>query len=154
MQSPVAPAVATSPLRIERVGMEAIDVLRALNRVIFQEERLINTLERQDLVLLLAYVEGTPCAFKMGYRRSLRTFYSAKGGVLPAYRRRGIAELLNEVMIGHAKALGCTAYGFDTFPNRHPGMSMLAMRDGYRLVKADYIDFMSDYRLSFIKQIA
>ncbi|MEL7415032.1 MAG: hypothetical protein AAGJ92_03965, partial [Pseudomonadota bacterium] len=35
-----------------------------------------------------------PVGFKVGYGESEPTFYSAKGGVLEPYRRRGIAKRL------------------------------------------------------------
>lgn len=152
MQPALAPP-GLAPLRIERVGFEAMDVVRALNRTIFQEERVINSFEREDLLMLMAFVADAPVGFKIGYRENRHTFYSAKGGVLSAYRRRGVAQRLMEAMLAHVRARGYTHFAFDTFPNRHPGMTVMALRDGFRLVRADFNSTYSDYRLRFEKRV-
>src|SRR5690606_32951164 len=79
-------------VRIVEVDLSHLDVIRSLNFQIFDEERIINTFDRDDLLMLLAYVDEVPAGFKIGYRENRFTFYSAKGGVLPEYRRRGLAR--------------------------------------------------------------
>lgn len=142
-----------SPLRIERVGFEGLEVLRHLNRTIFSEERVINTFDREGLMMLLAYAGDATCGFKIGYRENRHTFYSAKGGVLPTFRRHGVARRLLLVMLDLVKAEGYQTFAFDTFPNRHPGMSVMALTEGFRLVRADFNTTYHDYRLRFEKRL-
>ncbi|MEO1630002.1 MAG: hypothetical protein AAFU38_04440, partial [Bacteroidota bacterium] len=70
-------------LRVERVGMDRFAEVRAINEAIFNEARVINQLDRRDLVMLLASLNDTPVGFKVGYGENRTTFYSAKGGTLP-----------------------------------------------------------------------
>ena len=140
-------------LHIAAVDFEYLDVIRSLNRTIFDEERIINTFEKEDLLMLMAFVDGVPIGFKIGYRQSKYTFYSAKGGVLPAYRRRGIARAMLHDMIERVRRKGYQRFAFDTFPNRHPGMTILGLEEGFSVARADYNAAFQDYRLQFEKEI-
>ena len=132
---------------VEAVNFSRLHVVRRLNRVIFGEDRIINRFDRTDLVILLAYVGREPVGFKVGYGESEEVFYSAKGGVLETYRRRGIALRLLDEMERIARDRGYRRFAYDTFPNRHPGMLVLGLKHGYRLVGADYNEVYKDYRL-------
>ena len=102
MQSPYDTPTLIQPeplLHIVAVDLSRLAVIKRLNRVIFDEERVINTFEREDLLLLLAYLGDDPVGFKIGYKESRHTFYSAKGGVLKAFRRRGISRRLPALLI-------------------------------------------------------
>lgn len=140
-------------LHIERVGMERLDVIRRLNTTIFDERRVINTFEREDLLMLLAALGDEPAGFKIGYRLRAGTFYSAKGGVLSRYRRQGIARALLHVMMDWVRDRGYRHFTYDTFPNRHPGMTILGLSEGFRVVKAGYNPQYDDYRLRFQKEL-
>ncbi len=139
----------TPGLRIETVGREHLDVIRILNRNIFREERIINTFERDNLLMLIAWHSDTPVGFKVGYRENRFTFYSAKGGVVPAFRRKGVATALLSEMAHCAEEMGFRRFAFDTFPNLHPGMTIMALKSGFRLVKSDYNTAYREYRLRF-----
>ena len=140
-------------LQIERVGMERISAIRRLNTTIFNERRIINTFDREDLLMLLASLGGEPVGFKIGYCLRSGTYYSAKGGVLPRYRRQGIARALLFVMMNCVRDWGYRAFTFDTFPNKHPGMTILGLSEGFRVVKAGYNAQYDDYRLRFEKEL-
>ena len=43
-------------LHIVEVDLSHLAVIKRLNRVIFDEERVINTFEREDLLMLMAYL--------------------------------------------------------------------------------------------------
>lgn len=148
-----ATTVAEGALRIEEADLSCLEVLHALNVAIFGERRIINTFERDDLVILLAYMGERPVGFKVGYRESAQVFYSAKGGVLPEYRGRGVARQLLHRMIDTVRAYGYTRFAYDTFPNKHPGMTVLGLSEGFAVVKADYNALYRDYRLRFEKKI-
>lgn len=141
-------------LRIKNLAIDSLDEIFSLNESIFGEERIINTFDRRDLLLLLASIDDEPVGFKVGYRENRFVYYSAKGGVLPSYRRQGIALSLMDEMIVQAREMGYARLAFDTFPNLHPGMTVLAIKDGFRLMKADYNATYREYRLRFEKRIA
>lgn len=140
-------------LRIELVGMEQLDVIRRMNRIIFEEERIINTFDREDITIFIAFVDDEPVGFKLGYRESRTTFYSAKGGVLPGWRRRGISRQLLHVMMDHVREQGYRRFAYDTFPNKHPGMTVLGLDEGFTVTRADYNSTYKDYRLRFEKKL-
>lgn len=131
-----------------------LSTIADLNRRIFEEERIINTFDRHALMMLLAEAEGQPIGFKIGYARSGGLYYSAKGGVLPAYRRYGVARLLLQEMTERAAGAGYERFAFDTFPNRHPGMTGLGLSEGFEVVKADFNATYQDYRLRFEKSLS
>lgn len=147
------PEADRSGLVIHEVGPESLETIRDLNRTIFEEERIINTFERSHVLMLLAVLDGRPVGFKVGYRENRFVYYSAKGGVLPDVRRHGIARALMEAMIDRIRPHGYRRFAFDTFPNRHPGMTVLALREGFRVVQADYNHTYRDFRLRFEKRI-
>ncbi|NBC17089.1 MAG: GNAT family N-acetyltransferase [Bacteroidetes bacterium] len=133
--------------------MEQLDVIRRMNRIIFEEERIINTFDREDITIFIAFVDDEPVGFKLGYRESRTTFYSAKGGVLPGWRRRGISRQLLHVMMDHVREQGYRRFAYDTFPNKHPGMTVLGLDEGFTVTRADYNSTYKDYRLRFEKKL-
>jgi ribosomal protein S18 acetylase RimI-like enzyme len=145
--------VSTPELTISRVSVDEMSVIWDMNRAIFGEERIINTFDRADLTMFLARFNGLPAGFKVGYRENRFAFYSAKGGVMPEYRRRGIARALLQHLTGYAMSAGYARLAFDTFPNLHPGMTVLALDEGFRLTRADYNSAYREYRLRFEKKL-
>ena len=140
-------------LRIERVGMERWLDVQALNQAVFGEARVIQRLDRPDLVLLFATVEGRPVGFKVGYGESQTTFYSAKGGVLEAHRRRGVAKAMLVRMMEEARGLGYARFAYDTFPNKHAGMTVMGLTEGFTVTAAGYNAAYRDYRIRFEKAL-
>jgi GNAT superfamily N-acetyltransferase len=147
---PDAAAVADCPITIAEVGMEQIDLIRRLNVAIFDDEHIINTFDRDDILLLVAWSDDeTPVGFKLGYQLDAETFYSAKGGVREAYRRNGIARALLYAMLAVAEERGYERFVYDTFPNKHPGMTVMGLDEGFTVVRAGYSPRYQDYRLRF-----
>ncbi|TNE72499.1 N-acetyltransferase [bacterium] len=119
--------------------LEAQSIFR-MNTLIFGEERLINHFEHDDIRLYEARVNGIGVGFKMGYALSSKEYYSAKGGVLEAFRRKGIAEKLTFNMIMDCKKSGYKVLSFDTLPDLYPGMMELGKKLGFVQVSSDYDD--------------
>lgn len=142
-----------SGLVIREVNRHEIQDIQVLNMTIFNEERIINTFKREDLLILEARMNGVPVGFKVGYRENRFTFYSAKGGVLAGYRRRGIALALMYEMMRIVEKKGYRHFAFDTFPNLHAGMTILALQQGFHLVKSDFNSVYKEYRLRFEKRL-
>lgn len=151
----VASRTASGPpgLRIERVELDRYDEVRRLNKAIFGDERVIYRLDRDDLTLLLAHVHGQAIGYKVGYGESPTTFYSAKGGVLDGWRRRGVARALLSRMEDEARQYGYARFAFDTFPNGHPGMTVMALALGFRVTAAGYNAAYRDYRVRFEREL-
>jgi len=142
-------AAADLPLDIREVSLERLDLIRRLNVAVFDDDHIINTFDRDDLLMLVAWTGETAVGFKIGYQRDATTFYSAKGGVRNAYRRRGIARALLYAMLDVARARGYDRFLYDTFPNKHPGMTVMGLDEGFRVVQAGYSPRYQDYRLRF-----
>ncbi len=56
-------------------------------------------------------------------------------------------------MMDRVGEMGYSRFAFDTFPNLHPGMTVLAVNEGFRLIKADYNTAYREYRLRFEKKL-
>ena len=154
VQLDLAPSLSRLPgLAVERVGRERLDEARDLNQAVFGERRLIYRLDRDDLVVLVARVEGEAVGYKVGYAESGDAFYSAKGGVLASHRRRGIARVLLGRMEDEARRLGYRRFAFDTFPNKHPGMTVLGLAAGYAVTASGYNAAYRDHRLRFERDL-
>jgi GNAT superfamily N-acetyltransferase len=153
LRDPVAAPPGPPGLRIERVPMARYPEVQALNQAVFGESRVIFRLDRPDLVLLLAWLGRERVGYKVGYGEDAVTFYSAKGGVLPPYRRRGIALALLHRMMDEARGLGYRRFAFDTFPNKHAGMTVLGLAEGFAVTAAGYNAAYKDYRLRFEKAL-
>lgn len=145
----LTPPASPHDLDIQRVGIERFDEIRELNELVFGESRVIHRLDRKDLMLLVARREGQLVGYKVGYGESQITFYSAKGGVLPGHRRLGIARALLYQMEEEARQLGYVRFAYDTFPNKHPGMTVLGLAEGFAVTAAGYNSAYRDYRIRF-----
>ena len=91
-----------------------------------------NRLESADQALvLIALVENEPVGFKVGYTRDNDgSFYSWMGGVLPGFRRIGVAQKLADAMERWATGQGYTKLRMKT-RNQHRHMLLFAIRNGF-----------------------
>lgn len=143
------PIETSNDILIQPVGFEMMPAITEMNRLLFDEERVINRFDRPDLVILLASVDGEAAGFKIGYGLDRGIYYSAKGGVLDRFRRRGIAGRLLENLMDEAFKRGYRTYCFDTFPNMHPGMTILGVSRGFSVTEVRYSDVYKDLRVRF-----
>jgi GNAT superfamily N-acetyltransferase len=140
-------------LEVRQVGMDVLPTIQDLNLEIFEEERVINSFERDDLLILVAYLANEPIGFKIGYRENRYTFYSAKGGVLAPHRRSGVARALLNEMCEVARDWGYSRLAYDTFPNRHPGMTIMGLLEGFRVTDAGFNRAYRDFRVRLEKAL-
>ena len=83
--------------------------------------------------ILTAYDDHNPIAFKIGYQRySDGSFYSWMGGVLPNYRRKGIANNLADHQDTWAKKNGYNSIRMQT-REKHKAMLALAINRGFQI---------------------
>ncbi len=83
-------------------------------------------------LILVAEQDDKPVGFKVGYERE-GAFYSWMGGVLPGYRRLGIAQKLAKNQENWAKSQGYTTILFKT-RNHHKGMLIFGLQNGFNIV--------------------
>lgn len=140
-------------LTIAEGDSDDLPTIARMNETIFAEERIINTFDRDDLLMLIALYDGEPVGFKIGYRENRFVFYSAKGGVMEEYRKLGIARAMLYAMIDQAQLMGYRRFAYDTFPNMHAGMTIMGLREGFRVVRADFNHAYNDFRLRFEKKL-
>lgn len=100
------------------------------------------------MVVLGAFIQDIPIGFKIGYGRKEGEFYSAKGGVLPEYRRQKLADAMMYEMIEIAREARFQVFTYDTFPNMNPGMLILGLNYGFKVTYAGYNARYNDYQIT------
>ena len=60
----------------------------------YSEDVYLNRLLSKKHLILVAKHQAKPIGFKIGYELNAKTFYSWMGGVLPNFRKQGIAKSL------------------------------------------------------------
>ena len=84
-------------------------------------------------LILTAYDDHNPIAFKIGYQRhSDGSFYSWMGGVLPNYRRKGIANNLADHQEAWAKKKSYNSIKVQT-RSKHNAMLTLLINRGFQI---------------------
>ncbi len=104
-------------------------------------------------LILVAEAEGKAVGFKAGYQRTEDgSFYSWMGGVLPEYRRRGIAEKLAERQEQWVREHGYQAIRFKTL-NRHKAMLQFALGRGFHITAVESRESLPEYRIWLLKEL-
>jgi hypothetical protein len=134
-------------MELFRLPLPQIDRILSMNKILFAEDRVINSYDRNDLLILLLEVDGIRAGFKVGYGLADGVFYSAKGGVMPAFRRQGYARLMTIEMMKLATNRGYQTFEFDTFPNQAPEMLMMGLSDGFKVTDAGWNEIHNDFRI-------
>jgi hypothetical protein len=134
-------------VKLFRLPLTQIDRILSMNNILFGEVRVINSYDRNDLIILLLEIDGIRAGFKVGYGMPENVFYSAKGGVMPAFRRQGHARLMTVEMMKLASKRGYKTFEFDTFPNQAPEMLMMGLNDGFKVTDAGWNEVHKDFRV-------
>ena len=97
-------------------------------------------------LILMAEIDGKLAGFKCGYQRDqvATKFYSWMGGVLPEYRKSGVAARLLAEMESWCKANGFDQLEFKTL-NEHKGMLIFSLKHGF-----DIIDVLSSPKERYV----
>lgn len=141
------------PLSIELDGFRHLSSVLRLNEQIFGEDRLINRMDHELLILLTAHFGDRLAGFKIGYALGPKIFYSAKGATSPLYRRRGVARQLLEAMLNLAEEKGFDEFHYDTFPGIYPGMTILGLRHGFQIQKISWNTRYKEFQLRMVRSI-
>jgi GNAT superfamily N-acetyltransferase len=104
----------------------------------YSKDELKKRLEAAHL-MLVAEVDDYLAGFKCGYERDIGTmkFYSWLGGVLPKYRKMGIAQKLLNKMEDWCRERNYEVLEFKTF-NQHKGMLIFSIKNGFEIVDVRY----------------
>src|SRR5258705_9051549 len=109
-------------LDIPEVGPAEYPLIKVLRDTIFGEfnHRYAATFDeviegKQDVLALIAHLEGNPVGYKIGYRERPRHYLSWTGGVLRDYRGQGLARRMQDWQHGWLRARGYTSVGFNSF---------------------------------------
>ncbi|HEX7009450.1 MAG TPA: GNAT family N-acetyltransferase [Phycisphaeraceae bacterium] len=124
--------------KIDIVGKQDIPLLTQLYNEVFQPARTEAFFERRFLgrhneLIMLAVVDGRPVGFFVGFELKPDIFFEWLYGVVPAYRRQGIASQLMEAVHAWARDQGYEACRFECH-NQHRPMLHLAIANGYDIV--------------------
>ncbi len=90
---------------------------------------------KTDRLILTAYVNNEIAGFKVGYDRFQDdSFYSWMGGVLPEYRKQGVAEKLADHQEKWAKELGYKAIKLKT-RKKNKAMIAFSLKRGFDITE-------------------
>ncbi len=102
-------------------------------------------------LVLAAFKEDQPIGFKVGYERE-GDFYSWMGGVLPGFRKIGIAQALADAQEIWAKKSGYPTITFKT-RNSHKGMLIFALKNGFDIIGFEPKATTASHRILLRKQL-
>lgn len=89
-------------------------------------------LDRVPHLILVAKMDNELIGFKVGYERD-GYFYSWMGGVIPKFRKMGIAKALADKQEEWARQNGYDSITFKT-RNQHKGMLLFALKNGFDII--------------------
>lgn len=102
--------------------------------------------------LLIAEIGGQPAGFKLGYQDTPDTFYSWLGGVLPTFRRHGVAQALLQEQENWVRAQRYRKLSVKT-RNQFRAMLMMLIANGYQIIALEKKGEVADYRLMLEKRL-
>lgn len=132
---------------------EAFAAVEHLNALLFEENRLINRPDHDLILAVVAESEGETVGFKLGYSLNQTEFYSAKGGVLPQWRRAGLARTMLYLMMEAAGRRGFTRFVYDTFPNLYRPMLILGLKEGFSVEHVQWNAQYNDWQMRLGKSL-
>lgn len=121
----------------DQVSGVLIDHIFELETEVFHKPTPKNKLEyelsnKSKLSILIAYDDNKPIAYKIGFESSKSRFYSWIGGVIPAYRKQGLAQQLMQKQHEIAKSLGYKLISTQT-DNSFKPMIVLNLKSGFEI---------------------
>ncbi len=118
-----------------------------------QQNEYRSRLEGTPHLIAIAFFKNEPIGFKVGYQRENDgSFYSWMGGILPDFRRMGVARLLADYQENWARKQGYRAIKMKT-RNRLKPMLYFALGNGFNIVKVDLKESVEENRIHLEKQL-
>ena len=123
---------------IDIVGPEELPAIVKLYNQIFRPGRDLDSFQRRyvgrhNVLQLMAQINGRSVGFSLGFELKPGVFFSWFYGVLPEFRRQGIASQLMEAVHGWAKLNEYESIRFECH-NQHRPMLHLAIAQEYDIV--------------------
>jgi ribosomal protein S18 acetylase RimI-like enzyme len=109
-------------------------------------------IDRHSHLLLVAYVNEKPVAYKLGYAKSAEKFYSWLGAVLPEFRGQGIAKALLIYQEAYVRSCGYKTIEVRSM-NCFKRMLQMLIAHNYQIVNCERLDDDSDSKITFRKNI-
>lgn len=106
-------------------------------------------LSGRKYISLVAMMDGSPAGFKVGYFESDH-FYSWVGGVLPEYRRKGVAHQLASIQEDLVARSGCREIRMKTH-NRFREMLIFALRREFLITDVEQRGELRDWKITLRK---
>lgn len=107
----------------------------------------------KESLILIAMLGDKMVGCKVGYQKHQdNSFYSWLGGVLPQYRKKGVAKSLAREMEAWAYKKGYTKIRFKTL-NRHKEMLVFALSNGFDIFNTKPKDELENYRIELVKHL-
>jgi ribosomal protein S18 acetylase RimI-like enzyme len=107
---------------------------------------------RRHVLLLIARLEQSPVGFLVALELKPDTHRLWLCGVLPEYRRRGVASQLLEAHRGRARERGYRRVRFECF-NRHRAMLHAAVTSGFNIIGLRWDNQNHDHLVIFEKEL-
>ena len=102
----------------------------------YSKEAFENRLSGGNSLVLIAEKEHKPVGFKCGYEKNSTVFYSWMGGVLPEYRRKGVAKDLLNRMESWCRIKGYEKLLLKTL-NRHKNMLLFSIKNDFNILEVE-----------------
>lgn len=101
---------------------------------------------------LVAWQNGEPIGFKLGYALDDQVFYSWLGGVLPAFRSKGVARSLAGAQEEWMIRQGYREVRMKT-RNIHKRMIIFALKSGFNITEVEPQQEVEQYRIYLMKKL-
>jgi GNAT superfamily N-acetyltransferase len=123
---------------VEIVGPEELPLVSRLYNQVFRPSRDVDSFQRRfqgryNVLQLVARLQDQPVGFFLGFELKPTVYYAWFYGVLPEFRRQGIASQLMEAVHSWARQNDYEAIRFECH-NQHRPMLHLAIAVGYDIV--------------------
>lgn len=124
--------------KIDVVGMNELPLIADMYRQVYQPARDVAYFQRRfqsrhQPLMLVASIEDHPVGFFIGFELKPNTFFAWLCGVLPEFRRQGIASQLLEALQAWAKHEQYEIVRFECHNQSRPMLHM-AIAHGYDIV--------------------
>ena len=106
---------------------------------------------KEKVFSIIAYYNNNPVGFKIGYQYNTNTFYSWVGGVLPEYRKKGIANNLAKLQENWALQNGFKKLRTKSM-NKFKPMLILNLKNGFDIIQV-YTNEKGQTKIVFEKEI-
>ncbi|MEM6967702.1 MAG: GNAT family N-acetyltransferase [Bacteroidota bacterium] len=105
-------------------------------------------------LILIAYDDDKKIGFKVGYDKFQdgKNFYTWMGGVIPPYRKIGVADALAKQQEAWVKSQGYQSIILKT-QNCHQGMLIFAIKNHFKIIGLDQREEVEAHRILLRKKL-